>query len=86
MKVLNKYTHGNPAGSVNIMRPGKFGNPFAIGRDGNRADVIRKFEAWINTRPDLISAAKHELKGKDLVCCCAPQACHGDILLRIANS
>lgn len=26
-----------------------------------------------------------ELKGKDLVCWCAPLACHADVLLKIAN-
>jgi hypothetical protein len=32
-----------------------------------------------------MEAAKRELKGKDLVCYCAPLACHGDVLSRIAN-
>jgi hypothetical protein len=27
----------------------------------------------------------HILKGKDLACWCAPEKCHGDILLRLAN-
>jgi Domain of unknown function (DUF4326) len=27
----------------------------------------------------------HELRGKDLACWCAPEACHGDLLRRLAN-
>ena len=34
----------------------------------------------------LVLKIKHELKGKDLVCWCAPQPCHADVLLEIANS
>ena len=30
-------------------------------------------------------AALPELRGKDLVCWCAPLACHGDLLLRLAG-
>ena len=33
----------------------------------------------------LIQEIKDELKGKDLVCFCAPKLCHGEVLLRIAN-
>lgn len=80
--VLNKYTNGR---GVNIMRPTKWGNPFVIGRDGSRADVIAKFESYLAKRPDLVEAARKELRGKDLVCCCAPLPCHGDVLSRIAN-
>ena len=31
-------------------------------------------------------AALPELRGKDLVCWCAPEACHGDVLLELANA
>lgn len=81
-KVLNRRTS---ATSTYIGRPSKFGNPFVIGRDGSRADVIAKFEAWFRNKPELVEAAKRELRGRDLECFCAPLACHGDVLLRIAN-
>lgn len=32
-----------------------------------------------------ISLALSELKGKNLICWCAPLECHADILLRLAN-
>lgn len=84
MRVHNKYKNTAPPGAVYIGRPTKWGNPFVIGRDGTREDVISKYENWVVTQPQLMSAL-HELRGKDLVCFCAPQACHGDVLLRLAN-
>jgi len=82
MEVLNKRVS---AAGVYIGRPTKWGNPFVIGQHGDRAEVIRRFEAWLHTQPTLIEAAKRELRGKSLVCWCAPAACHGDVLMRIAN-
>jgi hypothetical protein len=69
---------------VYIGRPSKWGNCFEIGKDGNREDVIRKYEEWIMTQPQLL-ADLHELKGKVLGCWCSPQNCHGDVLSRLAN-
>jgi hypothetical protein len=82
MAVLNKR---NAKSGTYIGRPTKWGNPFIIGPDGTRSDVVRKFEEYIMANPALMEAAKKELKGKDLICFCAPLACHGDILSRIAN-
>lgn len=84
-KVLNKYRDGIPKGAVYIGRPSKWGNPFAIGKDGDRDEVIAKYRQWLLARPDIMEAAKLELAGKDLVCFCAPKACHGDVLLEVAN-
>ncbi|MFO0958251.1 MAG: DUF4326 domain-containing protein [Isosphaeraceae bacterium] len=70
---------------VYIGRPSKWGNPFVIGRDGTREDVVAKYEAWLHTQPELM-AALPELKGKTLGCWCAPQECHGDVLARLANA
>ncbi len=67
------------AHDVYIGRPSKWGNPFTIGKDGTREQVIAKYRAWIKTRPELI-AALPELAGKTLGCWCAPRACHGDVL------
>jgi hypothetical protein len=71
---------------VYIGRPSKWGNPFVIGRDGTRQQVIDKYRAWILARPDLIAAAQSELRGKVLGCWCAPNPCHGAVLAEIANS
>jgi len=69
---------------IRIDRSTKWGNPFRIGRDGTREEVIAKYEAWIQTQPALM-AALPELRGKVLGCWCAPRACHGDVLSRLAN-
>lgn len=64
---------------VYIGRPSKWGNPFSIGKDGTREEVISKYEMYIMDKRDLIDALP-ELVGKTLGCWCAPNACHGDIL------
>jgi len=83
-KVYNKKKQ-NPEGAVYVGRPTKWGNPFVIGKDGTRDEVIAKYEEWIKTQNNLI-ADLHELTGKDLVCWCAPEACHADVLIKMANS
>lgn len=86
-RVLNKHHLFNiPENSVYIGRGSKFGNPFVINQHGNRAEVIAKYKEHIQNDPKLLAEAKTELSGKNLVCFCAPLACHGDVLLEIANS
>ncbi|WP_052389859.1 DUF4326 domain-containing protein [Belnapia moabensis] len=63
----------------------KWANPFKVGRDGTRAEVITKHEQWLCNQPELL-AALPELRGKDLYCWCHPEPCHGDVLLRLANA
>ena len=70
---------------IYIGRPSVWGNPFTIGKDGTRSQVINKYRAWLDTKPELKERAKSELRGKVLACWCKPLACHGDILERIAN-
>lgn len=70
---------------VYIGRPSKWGNPFSIPQDGGRTEVIRMYREWLQTRPDLLADAKRELKGKVLGCWCSPKACHGDVLVELAN-
>lgn len=69
---------------VYIGRGSKWGNPFKIGEHGTREEVIAKYEVWVKEQPELMEALP-ELRGKILGCWCAPQACHGDVLVRLAN-
>lgn len=69
---------------IYIGRPSRWGNPFRIGRDGTRAEVIEKYETWIYTQPQLLAAIP-TLVGKRLGCWCWPSPCHGDILAALAN-
>lgn len=86
MTVVNKHTHTPTPDDVYIGRGSRWGNPFIIGRDGTRADVIGKYDedmahkmkmGWV-LDSDLLA-----LKDKNLVCYCAPKACHGDVLERL---
>lgn len=84
-RVLNKRCGHIPATAIYIGRGSKWGNPFVIGRDGDRQTVIAKYERWLADQHHLLRALD-ELRGFDLVCYCAPQACHGDILFKLANA
>ena len=68
---------------VYIGRPSKWGNPFTIGKDGTRIEVISKYEDYLVKNPKLFNALP-ELKNKILGCWCAPKPCHGDVLARFA--
>ena len=65
---------------VYVGRPSPFGNPFVIGRDGDRGAVIQKYRAWLLAQPALVERVRLELAGKVLGCWCAPLPCHGDVL------
>lgn len=73
---------------VRIDRETAWGNPFVLGRDGDRDEVIEKYRKWVLTGIDRsakwIRANAYTLHGKTLGCWCAPQACHGDFLLELA--
>lgn len=69
---------------VYIGRPSKWGNPFAIGKDGTREEVIKKYREWILGQPNLLKALP-ELRGQILGCWCKPQACHGDVLVELVR-
>ena len=70
---------------VYIGRPSKWGNPFVIGKDGTREEVVEKYRDWILKNEYLMSCLP-ELKGKTLGCWCSPKVCHGDVLLELANA
>jgi hypothetical protein len=69
---------------VYVGRPSKWGNPFPMKSESERASVIEKYRHWIMRQPELLNALP-ELRGKVLACWCAPRACHADILAELAN-
>lgn len=79
-RVLNRHRDEVPHDAVYVGRGTPWGNPFHVGRDGPRAVVLKKFEREVLPTLDLAP-----LRGRDLVCSCAPKACHADALLRAAN-
>ena len=69
---------------VYIGRGSIWGNPFKIGPDGTRKEVIEKYREYILNNPELM-AKLPELKGKVLGCYCKPKACHGDVLVELIH-
>lgn len=70
---------------VYVGRPSTYGNPFVIGKDGTREQVIARYRRWLEMSPGIVELVKKNLKGKVLGCYCAPLPCHADILVEIAN-
>lgn len=60
-------------------------NPFKIGSDGTREEVIKKYEDYLLDHPELMFRYIPELKGHRLACWCHPLACHGDLLAEWAE-
>lgn len=83
-RIQRKRTKGwrMPPNTVCITRPGPWGN-YA----GDTADDYRR---WVGSMCDEDRAffldKLKELRGKNLACWCHPgEACHGDVLLEMAN-
>lgn len=73
-----------PPNSYYVGRPSIWGNPFHIGKDGTREEVIEKYRVYLQSKPNLLRKISR-LKGKHLLCWCAPKPCHADVLLELAN-
>lgn len=87
-KVLNKRRDVIPKGAVYVGRPSKWGNPWLLGVDGTREQVITMFILGLFDPTSILHLLLddlHEIRGKDLVCYCAPKPCHADVLLKLAN-
>lgn len=69
--------------SVYIGRPSVFGNPFVIGKDGSRAEVIAKFREYARKNALLLQAIKALPDDAVLGCWCKPLACHGDVIIQL---
>lgn len=67
---------------VYIGRPSIWGNPYVIGKDGSREEVIAKYEEYLLNNKSLLDLLP-TLMGKVLGCWCYPNPCHGDVILRL---
>lgn len=90
-KVLNRrdprtWAYLSNGTAVYVGRPGPWGNPFKSPTDGDRMMVIAKFRTYVMARPKLLKRIRQHLRGKHLMCWCAPLPCHADVLLEIANA
>lgn len=84
-KVLNARQCGKSLpGATYIGRPSEWGNPFVVGIHGDRDKVLDSYINWLHENPDFVLRARQHLCGRDLICWCHPEGCHGDILRDIA--
>lgn len=73
-----------------VGRPSPLGNPFVVGRDGTREEVIAKYAEWLEYRvrggrtacADELHRLTEQAQQGDitLVCWCAPLPCHADVI------
>lgn len=85
VKVVNVRTDSY---DIFIGRPSKWGNPFVIGKDGNRGEVVKKYETHFLAalqKGDITIEELRDLDGKTLGCFCKPEMCHGDIIAKVAE-
>ncbi|MDW9888898.1 DUF4326 domain-containing protein [Sinorhizobium meliloti] len=87
--------------AVHVGRPGPWGNPFIVGKDGDAAYCVDLYKALlagflrVGADPDIAALERPrrfvaenvaELRGKNLACWCKPGApCHADVLIEVAN-
>ena len=64
---------------IYIGRGSIWGNPFEIGKDGTRKEVINKYRQYALTNKKIMDSLPL-LKNKVLGCWCKPKSCHGDVL------
>jgi hypothetical protein len=96
-KVLNIKTIGRKA-AVAMIRSGtavyigrrtgfgtwlqsEWANTYSVKRYGRDGAIKRFREKKLPTK----LAELPKLRGKDLLCWCAPEPCHGDVLIELAN-
>jgi hypothetical protein len=72
-----------PSACIYIGRGSRWGNPYVIGQDGDRDEVIAKFRAYAEVRLKHFPDWLEPLEGQNLVCFCAPLPCHGDVLVSL---
>jgi len=84
--LINIYHGKRPC--IYIGRGSAFGNPYIIGKDGNRTEVIEKYKKWFYKRLKNERFLKQvlALKGEVLGCYCFPAPCHGNVIIEYLNS
>lgn len=82
---LQAHSHAvNGLPATVVARPGRWGNPYRIGVDGDRATCVARYAAHMATRTDALDLAP--LRGRNLACWCPLDGpCHADVLLALAN-
>ena len=87
MAVLNKHKDHIPSDAIYIGRGSKFGNPFPITKTSSRNEVVGKYKRYVKDQIRMGHISLRDLSAlynRDLVCYCAPAACHGDVLEKLS--
>lgn len=95
LQAHSRAVNGLPA--IVVARPGKWGNPFVVGRDGTAAECVRLYALSLcgffalTGRPSVdeqhasmttFCCHHRELRGHNLACWCSDgQPCHADVLI-----
>ena len=92
LKIVNKKSFRGKG--IYIGRPSALGNPYKVGVDGPRAEVIDKYRDWLrvqwqedrNIKALLIALAILHQSEKEvhLICWYSPKPCHGDVIIDAA--
>ena len=99
ISIVNRRTAGevrNGTVRIYVGRPSPLGNPFVIGRDGDRDGVIKKYRDWMigelrREEPSVIDELlRIEALGKkgtvELECWCAPLRCHAEVIKEVIQN
>jgi len=84
IKVYNKnYIPAEISGQI-VDRSSNWGNPFPLGIY-TREESLKLFRKYATWRLTIEPGWLRPLKDQNLICYCAPKACHADILMELAN-
>ena len=93
IKVINRHHKLPPpknGGRFYVGRPTALGNPFELGKDGDRETCVELYREWLGDKLykdnpqmtqfiQLVEWMMIECY-MELVCSCAPKACHADVI------
>lgn len=85
VRKLTRVVHVREPHDVYCGRPSKWGNPYVIGRNGTRDEVIEKFIRLRSRNEAFKESIRRELAGKRIACFCSPHRCHLDWVAKVAN-
>src|SRR5262249_38324364 len=67
-----------------IDRASDWGNPYVVGKDGDRGSCCDAYPEHFRRKPSL-QRRTPDLRGEVLLCHCHPERCHGHYLAALAN-
>lgn len=72
-----------PPGVKSVARPSRWGNPYRLTSESERAAVMARYRAWLDERLDDDPSFLDPLRtAAGLACYCSPEVeCHADILI-----